>query len=194
MSQKLGKHALAEIATIVKPDTMLGWHRKCVAQKCDGSTQRTAPGRPMTDHEVEALVVRMAREHRSWGYDRLVGPLANLGDTVRAQTVALSSSAMAWHQRQSARPPPGRSSSARIWRWVRSITEEWLARMILCGEASLRHALPQDVQHLHHERHYQGKGNVLLFPAVSQDTAPQGPMQCRERLEGLLKYYTREAA
>ena len=87
MGQKLGKHALAEIATIVKPDTMLGWHRKCVAQKCDGSTQRTAPGRPMTDHEVEALVVRMAREHRSWGYDRLVGALANLGDTVRAQTV-----------------------------------------------------------------------------------------------------------
>jgi hypothetical protein len=84
MGQKLGKHALVEIATIVKPDTMLGWHRKCVAQKCDGSTQRTAPGRPMTDHEVEALVVRMAREHRSWGYDRLVGPLANLGDTVRA--------------------------------------------------------------------------------------------------------------
>ena len=70
----------------------------------------------MTDHEVEALVVRMVREHRSWGYDRLVGPLANLGDTVRAQTGALSSSAMASHQRQSARPsPPGRSSSARIW-------------------------------------------------------------------------------
>ena len=90
--------------------------------------------------------------------------------------------------------PSGRSSSARIWWWVRSITEEWLARMILCGEAPLRHALTQDVQHLHHERHHQGKGNVLLFPAVSQDTASQGPMQCRERLERLLKYYTREAA
>ena len=77
---------------------------------------------------------------------------------------------------------------------MRSITEEWLARRILCGEASLRHALPQDVQHFHHERNHQGKGNVLLFPPVSEDRERAGPMQCRERLEGLLKYYTREAA
>jgi hypothetical protein len=66
--------------------------------------------------------------------------------------------------------------------------------MILFGGASLCHALTQYVQHFHHERNHQGKGNVLLFPAVSHDTAPQGPIQCRERLEGLLKYYTREAA
>src|SRR2546430_602112 len=47
MGQKLGKQALAEVAKIVKPDTILGWHRKCVAQKFDGSQQRKAPGRPM---------------------------------------------------------------------------------------------------------------------------------------------------
>ena len=40
LGQKLGKQALAEVATIVKPDTILGWHRTLVAQKCDGSTQR----------------------------------------------------------------------------------------------------------------------------------------------------------
>src|SRR6266478_4928998 len=56
MGQKLGKQALAEVAKIVKPDTILGWHRKCVAQKFDGSQQRKAPGRPMIDQEVEALV------------------------------------------------------------------------------------------------------------------------------------------
>ncbi len=44
------------------------------------------------------------------------------------------------------------------------------------------------------ERNHQGKGNVLLFPAVSQDPECEGPMQCRERLGGLLKYYAREAA
>jgi hypothetical protein len=66
--------------------------------------------------------------------------------------------------------------------------------MILCGEASLRHALTQYVAHFHHERNHQGKGNVLLFPAVSPDTVRQGPMQCRERLGGLLKYYTCDAA
>src|SRR5918994_3819426 len=55
LGQKLGKQALAEVATIVKPDTILGWHRKFVAQKFDGSKQRKAPGRPMIDQEVEAL-------------------------------------------------------------------------------------------------------------------------------------------
>src|SRR6184192_830054 len=85
--QKLGKHALAEVAKIVKPDTILGWHRKLVAQKFDGSTQRKAPGRPAIDPELEGLIVRMAQENRSWGYDRIVGALAHLGLTVSGQTV-----------------------------------------------------------------------------------------------------------
>jgi hypothetical protein len=77
---------------------------------------------------------------------------------------------------------------------VRSVKEECLARMILCGEASLRHVLTHYVEHFHHERNHQGKGNVVLFPTVSQDTVRQGPVQCRERLGGLLKYYARAAA
>src|SRR6266516_2233858 len=72
IGQKLGKQALKDVATIIKPDTILGWHRKLVAQKFDGSPQRKAPGRPMIDPELEALVVRMAQENRSWGYDRIV--------------------------------------------------------------------------------------------------------------------------
>ncbi len=79
LGQKLGKQALKEVAHIVKPDTILGWHRKLVAQKFDSSTQRKAPGRPTIDPELEALIVRMARENHSWGYDRIVGALANLG-------------------------------------------------------------------------------------------------------------------
>jgi putative transposase len=87
IGQKLGKKALEEVATIVKHDTILAWHRKLVAQKFDGSKHRNAPGRPLIDHELEALVVRMARENRSWGYDRIVGALANLGYTLSDQTV-----------------------------------------------------------------------------------------------------------
>src|SRR3989441_10964922 len=87
IGQKLGKHALQEVAKIVKPDTILGWHRKLVAQKFDGSKQRKAPGRPTIDPTLEALVVRMAQENRSWGYDRIVGALANLGHTISDQTV-----------------------------------------------------------------------------------------------------------
>jgi len=87
IGQKLGKQALKEVATIVKPDTILAWHRRLVAKKCDGSTQRRSFGRPKIDPELEALIVRMARENRSWGYDRIVGALANLGLTVSDQTV-----------------------------------------------------------------------------------------------------------
>src|SRR4051794_39267763 len=82
IGQKLGKKALEAVAQIVKPDTILAWHRKLVAQKCDGSTQRQSPGRPKIDPALEALIVRMAQDNRSWGYDRIVGALANLGYTV----------------------------------------------------------------------------------------------------------------
>ena len=91
-------------------------------------------------------------------------------------------------------PPRSPNLNAYAERWVRSVKEECLSRMILFGEASLRHALTQYVEHFHHERPHQGKGNVLLFPTVSPDAARQGPMQCHERLGGLLKYYAREAA
>jgi hypothetical protein len=63
--QKLGKQALKEVATIVKPGTILGLHRKFVAQKFDGSKQRKTPGRPAIDQELEALVGRMAQANRS---------------------------------------------------------------------------------------------------------------------------------
>jgi putative transposase len=79
IGQKLGKKALEEVASIVKPETILAWHRKLIAQKFDGSQQRQAPGRPPVGAELEALVVRMAHENRSWGYDRIVGALAKPG-------------------------------------------------------------------------------------------------------------------
>ena len=85
--QRPGKIALEEVATIVKPDTILAWHCTLVAQKFDGSTPREAPGRPTIDREVEALVVPMAQENRSWGYDRIVGALTNFGYRGSAQTV-----------------------------------------------------------------------------------------------------------
>ena len=87
IGKRLGKQALVEVATIVKPETILAWHRKLVAQKFDGSQQRKAPGRPQVDPELEALVVRLAQENRSWGYDRIVGALAHLGYTISDQTV-----------------------------------------------------------------------------------------------------------
>ena len=77
---------------------------------------------------------------------------------------------------------------------MRSVKEECLSRVIVFGEASLRHALTPYVEHFRHGRNHQGQGNVPLFPAVSQDREREDPIQCRERLGGLLKYYERKAA
>jgi putative transposase len=303
IGQKLGRQALGEVASLVKPETILAWHRKLVAQKFDGSTQRKASGRPMIDQEVEALVARMAQENRSWGYDRIVGALANLGYTISAQTVGnilkrhgippaperkttttwkefirthmevlvatdfftaevwtlgglvtyyvlffihlgsrkvhvagvtphpdtrwmlqmarnvtmeewgfLSPGQYLIHDRDGKYcpafqqiiddagvkrvplPPRSPNLNAYAERWVRSVKDEALSRMILFGERSLRHVLHEYVAHYRHERNHQGKDNALLFPTISQDTVRAGPLQCRERLGGLLKYYECEAA
>ena len=303
IGKKLGKQALKEVAKIVKPDTILAWHRKLVAKKFDGSQQRKALGRPTIDQELEALVVRMAQENRSWGYDRLVGALANLGYTLSDQTVGnilkrhgllpaperkktttwhefirthmdvlvatdffttevwtwgglvtyyvlffihldsrkvhvagvtphpdqrwmvqiarnvtmaelgfLSSGLSLIHDRDGKYCPafqqiidtsgvkrvplPARSPNLNAYaeRWVRSVKDECLSRLILFGEVSLHHALHEYADHYHYERNHQGKGNALLVPSSSQARGRGGPMRCHERLGGLFKYYYREAA
>jgi putative transposase len=78
-------------------------------------------------------------------------------------------------------------------RWVRSVKEECLSKVILFGERSLRRALSEYVEHYHAERNHQGKGNVLLFPRDT-NIHRAGPVQCRDRLGGLLRYYHQEAA
>jgi putative transposase len=303
IGKRLGKQALAKVATIVKPDTILAWHRQLVAKKFDGSKERKAPGRPTIDQEVEALVVRMAQENRTWGYDRIVGALANLGYRVSDQTVgnilkrhglppaperqttttwkefirthmdvlvatdfftaevwtwcglmtyyvlffihldsrkvsvagvtphpneqwmrqmARNATMEAWgflapgqyliHDRERkygptfqqmieaagvkrvSLPPRSPNLNAYAERWVRSVKDDALARMILFGEGSLRHVLNEYMEHYHQERNHQGKGNTLLFPPPRPKGDANGPIQCRERLGGLLKYYERQAA
>ena len=82
-----GKQALDKVASIVNPDTILSWHRRLVAKKFDSSKNRPYPGRPRVDADIEELVVRLAKENKSWGYDRIAGALANLGHEVADQTV-----------------------------------------------------------------------------------------------------------
>jgi len=70
-----------------KPETILAWHRRLVAKKFDGSAKRKYPGRPKVDEEVEKLVIRFAKNNRSWGYDRIAGTLKELGHEICDQTV-----------------------------------------------------------------------------------------------------------
>ena len=87
IGKRLGRSALQQVACVAKPDTILAWYRRLIARKFDGSKFRTAPGRPRIEPELEALIVRFARENSGWGYDRIAGALANLGHSVSDQTV-----------------------------------------------------------------------------------------------------------
>jgi hypothetical protein len=86
IGHRLGRQALAEVATVARPDTILAWYRKLIAGKFDGSKARRGAGRPRVTRQVEQLIVRMASENCDWGYDRIVGALANLGYVISDQT------------------------------------------------------------------------------------------------------------
>ena len=86
-AKKIGRRLLAQVATIVTPETLLAWHRKLIARKYDGSSFRT-PGCRRTRNEVAAIVVQMAQENRRWGYRRIQGALNNLGHFLCHNTIA----------------------------------------------------------------------------------------------------------
>jgi len=303
IGKRLGRKALREVARVAKPDTLLAWYRRLVAEKFDGSRHRQYPGRPKVLPELEALVVRMARENTGWGYDRIVGALANLGHKLSDQTVGniLRSNGIAparergrttswkdfiaahtdvmagadfftvevltwrglvtyyvlfflhlesrrvsvagitrhpdqeWMQ-QIARsatqetwgylhpcryvlhdrdtkfcasfrsalaaggvktiPLPARSPNLNAFaeRWVRSVKQECLSKLILFGEGPLSRTLAEFSAHYHGERNHQGKDNKLLFPDTRDKTHPRAcTVECNRRLGGLLKYYGRAA-
>ena len=62
---------------------------------------------------------------------------------------------------------------------------------MLCGENALCHVLNEYMTHYHAERPHQGQGRVILVAHPGQQ--PEGPMQCQERLSGLLEYYPYKA-
>jgi len=304
IAHRLGRKALEDVANTAKPDTIMGWYRRLVARKFDGSKSRQYPGRPRIDDEIEQWVVRMAKENSDWGYDRIVGAMANLGYTLSDQTVGnilqrygippaperkrsttwtdfirahmsvlagtdffsvevltlrglvtyyvlffirLESRRVevagitrhpneAWmeqiarnvtmdewgflegcryliHDRDTKYTDsfraivksshveplklPARSPNLNAYaeRWVKSVKEECLSKLILFGEKSLRRALCEYLIHFHTERNHQGKDNVLLFPvATKAGNRAERSVSCKERLGGLLKYYHREAA
>src|SRR5215467_11473354 len=111
----LGRKALAEVATIATPETLLAWHRKLIANKYDGTAQR-GPGRPRKAVDIETLVVKLAEENRDWGYRRIQGALSNLGHEVARSTIADIL------QRHGIEPAPERS---RKTTWKEFLSRHW---------------------------------------------------------------------
>jgi hypothetical protein len=67
----LGRKMLEQLATIVTPDTILRWHRELVARHWDYSHRRKSAGRPPVSPETVDLVLRIAKESPTWGYQRI---------------------------------------------------------------------------------------------------------------------------
>jgi putative transposase len=86
LGARLGRRILAEVATIVTPDTIFRWHRQLITRKW--TCPRRRPGRPPVLLEIRRLVVRMATENPSWGYTRIQGAVKNLGHRVARSTIA----------------------------------------------------------------------------------------------------------
>ena len=82
----IGRRALAEIASLVTPDTILRCHRQLVTQKW--THPRGSAGRRRIMQTIEDLTVRMARENPRWGYTRIQGALKNIGHRVGRTTIA----------------------------------------------------------------------------------------------------------
>jgi len=83
----IGKR-LYDLASIVRPETVLRWHRELVANKFNSSQSPRKVGRPPTPQEVEKLILLMAKDNPSWGYLRIAGALKNLGYKVSKSTVS----------------------------------------------------------------------------------------------------------
>ena len=86
LGKKLGRKALAEVATIATPDTILRWYRELVAKKYDGSGRR-CPGRPRTAAEIVRLLVEMATRNTGWGLHAASRCAKNVGYEVGRNTI-----------------------------------------------------------------------------------------------------------
>jgi transposase len=102
---RLPSEALRRMRLLVRPDTVLRWHRDLVARRHAAASLPKRSGRPRTVRSIRLLALRLARENPGWGYRRIHGELLILGIKVAASTV--------WEMLQEAGidPAPERSSS-----------------------------------------------------------------------------------
>ncbi|MDH6144373.1 putative transposase [Kitasatospora sp. GP30] len=83
----LPREVLRRLRLLVRPDTVLRWHRDLMKQRHARTCQPKRPGRPPTVRSIRVLILRLVRENPAWGYRRVHGELAALGIKIAASTV-----------------------------------------------------------------------------------------------------------
>ncbi|MHB9071847.1 MAG: IS3 family transposase [Sedimentisphaerales bacterium] len=218
LAKKIGRKGLSEICSVFSPDTLLKWHRKLIAQKYDGSKNRKF-GRPQISDELRNIIIKVAKANRGWGYPRIQGQLKYLGYKVCPKTIAniLKKEGLEPQpdrQRKTTWAKFIKSHwqsltaidffTSEIYTFkgltrymvlvaidysIRSIKYECLNRMLIFGQAHLRHCINEYVAHYHQERAHQSLDNTIIDPPPNG----RGEIVCHERLGGLLKFYRRAA-
>jgi putative transposase len=84
---RLPRDMLSRFRLLVRPDTVLRWHRDLLARRHAARSRPKRPGRPRTVRSIRLLVLRLARENPGWGYRRIHGELLVLGIKTAASTV-----------------------------------------------------------------------------------------------------------
>jgi putative transposase len=113
-AKALGRKGLRSIQTLFTPDTLLRWHRELCARHHTHQHKSNHVGRPKLSDEVIQLVLKLAKENRTWGYDRIVGACSNLGISVSTSSVA---NILAEH---GVEPSPERSKTSNWSEFIRS--------------------------------------------------------------------------
>jgi putative transposase len=147
----------------------------------------------MTPHPTEAFMMQCARQLTDPFDGFLLDKRYLIHDRDTKFTVAFDQFLRDQGVEPVVLPPQSPNLNAHCERFIRSIKEEALDRMIVIGESSLRYAIYHYLTHYHQERNHQGLDNQLIAPE-SEVGAPTGQVTRRERLGGLLSYYYREAA
>jgi putative transposase len=117
---QLPRPSLHRLRLLVRPDTILRWHRDLLARRHATVSRPHRRGRPRTVRSIRALVLRLAAENPSWGYRRVHGELLTLGVKVAASTV--------WVILREAGIDPAPDRAATTWsQFLRSQAEALLA-------------------------------------------------------------------
>jgi putative transposase len=85
--QRLRPEALRRMRLLVRPDTVLRWHRDLIRKRHAARSRPKRPGQPPTVRSIRVVVLRLVRENHEWGYRRVHGELLVLGVKVAASTV-----------------------------------------------------------------------------------------------------------